>query len=370
MVAIASERAMAMSRPERRSHADRDRGMGPANTTERAEPAEHRDQDQQKHPRHRPGPSADPGTPGRPPRRITSHRTATAETATAGEAGPAAGRRGGSLHRTRHGVRQPIHGRREVVCVEPVAVAVPHVPVGVEGVAPGRGQFLEDLRPALGHAEHDRVGQVAREHVDALLELDLLGLRRAQVELEPLGLREHRRPIGGTAAEPVVERHHRQADDHAGRPDQSPAEEAEQEAQAGAHHDQRDPAGERQPADRGRVPREPPQFARDPRVQVVAGVGEHVGVFGLLQFVGGHAATRGEQVRQQSRLVAGELIASVQSGERPVLLAGLGDLQVSADGEVVDGRGDVGVVRGGVHQRPGSRTTPAVEPTAPASLLS
>ena len=49
----------------------------------------------------------------------------------------------------------------------------------------GSGDLAEDLRPAVGETEHDRVRHVAAEDLLGFLELELLRLGGLEVQLEP-----------------------------------------------------------------------------------------------------------------------------------------------------------------------------------------
>src|SRR5687767_8596657 len=73
--------------------------------------------------------------------------------------------------------------------VEGRQVIVPDVPIGNDVGQPShRHEVGTDLRPTVGELKDDRPGQVLRENVLALLELELVSLRSGEIGLEALDL--------------------------------------------------------------------------------------------------------------------------------------------------------------------------------------
>src|SRR5690606_6805457 len=132
----------------------------------------------------RSGRSARPSGAGSPAAPAASSTPATGEAAPAREARPAARPGRGRRERRRRGRGE----RRDRVRKTPARG--PHctvqrtradVPGGLGHRDPLRGEVLEDLGPARGLPEGDRVRQVAREDVLALLEAQLVRLGRREV---------------------------------------------------------------------------------------------------------------------------------------------------------------------------------------------
>src|SRR5690606_9663511 len=111
----------------------------------------------------------------------------TREAAPAREARPAARPGRGRRERRRRGRGERRDRVRETPARGPqrtVQRTRTDVPGGLGHGSTLRGEVLEDLRPARGLPEGDRVRQVAREDVLALLEAQLVRLGRREVLLE------------------------------------------------------------------------------------------------------------------------------------------------------------------------------------------